>query len=61
MKLSAYRMYITSVVLHGYEGWFLGEEECKMINGFDLRAQMTMTGWDYDVVAATREFVLIDS
>ena len=60
MKLSAYRMYITSVVLHGYEGWFLGEKECKMLNGFDLRAQMTMTGWDYDVVAATRVFVLVD-
>jgi len=59
MKMSAYRMYITSVVCHGYEGWYLGEKECKILNGFDLRAQMLFTGWDYDVVAATREFSLV--
>ena len=60
MKMSAYRMYITSVVCHGYEGWYLGEKECKILNGFDLRAQMLFTGWDYDVVAATREFSLVE-
>ena len=53
-------MYITSVVLHGYQGWHLGEKECKIINGFDLRAQMLMTGWDHETVIAKREFVLID-
>ena len=60
MKMSAYRMYVTSVVCHGYEGWYLGEKECKILNGFDLRAQMLFTGWDYDVVAATREFSLVE-
>jgi len=59
-KLAAYKMYITSVVLHGYQGWHLGEKECKIINGLDLRAQMLMTGWDHETVIAKREFVLID-
>ena len=59
-KLAAYKMYITSVVLHGYQGWHLGEKECKVLNGFDLRAQMLMTGWDHETVIAKREFVLVD-
>ena len=59
-KLAAYRMYITSVVLHGHEGWHLGEKELKVLNGFDLRAQMLMTGWEHDVVLAKRVFVLVD-
>ena len=35
MKMSAYRMYVTSVVCHGYEGWYLGEKERTILNEFD--------------------------
>ena len=59
-KISAYKMYVTSVVLQGFEGWHLGSKERQILNGFDLRAQMTMTGWTHDIVAATREFSLVD-
>jgi len=57
-KLSAYKMYITSVVLHGFEGWHLGEEACRKLRGFDIRAQTRMNnrwGWDYARIARVCE------
>ena len=36
-KIQAYRMYVTSVVMHGFEGWHLSDKAQAMINGFDIR------------------------
>ena len=63
-KLSAYRMYITSIVLHGYEGWHLGEEACRKLRGFDIRAQTRMSiargrAWDHARVARERSFDIV--
>ena len=57
-KLSSYRIYVTTVLMHGYESWHLNEKALKILNGFDIRAQMQITGWDYKVVIERRQFVL---
>ena len=59
-KLTAYRIdvIILSVLMHGYESWHLDLTALKTLNGFDLRAQMQITGWDYKTVENTRKFVL---
>ena len=30
----------------------------RTLNGFDIRAQMQITGWDYKAVIEARQFVL---
>ena len=58
-KIQAYRMYVTSVVMHGFEGWHLSDKAQAMINGFDIRFQVIITGFDYEFVAHNRQFHLL--
>jgi hypothetical protein len=53
-KISAYRMYIISTVMHGFEGWHLNTAAITTLNGFDIRMQSLITGLDHKVVASSR-------
>ena len=41
--------------MHGFEGWHLSTAILKKLNGFGIRAQSRIKGWDHDVVAHQRE------
>ena len=52
-------MYVTFVVMHGFEGWHLSDKAQAMLNGFDIRFQVIITGLDHEVVAHNRHFHLL--
>ena len=55
LKLAAYSMYITSVVSHGFQGWHMGKDALKKLNGFDIRSQARLKGWTHERAAREGE------
>ena len=54
-RINAYRIYVISTAMHGFEGWHLDTAAIKKLNGFDIRMQSRITGFEHEVIAHKRD------
>ena len=53
--INAYKMYVISTAMHGFEGWHLDTAAIKKLNGFEIRMQSRITGFEHEVIAHKRD------